>query len=75
MTVRGLTFDLKLLFLVVFAVVVPMLDYYDHRLTSTKAYDRFIIYFIVPTVLILLLFRESPADYGFKLGNELFVAG
>lgn len=69
MTIGGVQFDLKLTFLIILSTVVPMLDYYNHRFTETKAYDRFIWYFIIPMIVIVLLFRESPAQYGFKLGN------
>lgn len=69
MTIGGIEFDLKLTFIIIFCTIVPMLDYYGHKLTATKAYDRFILYFILPMLVILLLFRDSPADYGFKLGN------
>lgn len=69
MTIGGIEFDLKLTFLIILGTVVPMLDYYGHKLTSTKAYDRFIWYFIIPMLVIVVLFRESPADFGFKLGN------
>lgn len=69
MTIGGVEFNLKLTFIIIFCTVVPMLDYYGHQLTATKAYDRFILYFILPMLVILLIFRESPADYGFKLGN------
>ena len=69
MVIGGIEFDLKLTFIIIFCTIVPMLDYYGHKLTATKAYDRFILYFILPMLIILLLFRESPADYGFKLGN------
>ena len=69
MTIGGVEFNLKLTFTIIFCTVIPMLDYYGHRLTATKAYDRFILYFILPMLVILLLFRESPAEYGFKLGN------
>lgn len=69
MTIGGVDFNLKLTIMVVFSVIVPMLDYYNHRLTNTKAYDRFILYFLLPLLVILLLFRDSPADYGLRLGN------
>ncbi len=68
-TVGGVEFDLKLTFLIVYSTLVPMLDYYNHRLTGTKAYDRFIFYFIIPMLIILVLFRDSPQSYGFQLGN------
>lgn len=68
-TIGGVEFDLKLTFLITYSTVVPMLDYYGHQITGTKAYDRFIVYFIIPLLIILLLFRESPQEYGFQLGN------
>jgi membrane protease YdiL (CAAX protease family) len=69
MTIGGVEFDLKLTLLIILGTVVPILDYYGHRLTSEKAYDRLIWYFLIPMLVILLLFRESPAEYGFRLGN------
>jgi len=69
MTIGGVEFDLKLTFLILLSTIVPMLDYYGHRLTSVKAYDRFLWYFAIPMLVIVLLFRESPASYGFRLGN------
>ena len=68
-TIGGVQFDLKVTFLIVLATVVPMLDFYGHKFTNTKALDRFVWYFIIPMLVILLLFRESPAEYGFKLGK------
>ena len=69
MTIGGVTFDLKLVLLVVVGTIIPMLDYYGHTITSTKAYDRMIFYFIIPVLLILLLFREPLSAYGFQLGD------
>lgn len=68
-TIGGITFDLKLVFLVIFSVIVPMLDYYNYSLTQTKAYDRLVFYFALPMVIIALLFRESPSEYGLRIGN------
>lgn len=69
MTIGGIEFDLKLTFLIILSTIIPMLDYYGHRLTGVKAYDRFLWYFAIPMLVIVLLFRESPASYGFRLGN------
>jgi len=69
LTVGGVTFDLKLMLFIVLGTIVPMLDYYDHRLTSLKAYDRVIYYFVIPMLVIFLLFREAPSAYGFQWGN------
>ena len=69
MTIGSVTFDLKLVLLVVVGTIIPMLDYYGHTITSTKAYDRMIFYFIIPALIILLLFREPLSAYGFQLGD------
>ena len=68
-TIGGVEFDLKLTFLIIYSTVVPMLDYYDHRFTGTKAYDRFLLYFIIPMLIILFVFRDPPKEYGFQLGD------
>ena len=69
MTIGGVEFDLKLTLIIILSVILPMIDYYQHRITGTKAYDRLILYFVIPMVIIILLFRDNPADYGFKIGN------
>jgi membrane protease YdiL (CAAX protease family) len=69
MTIGGIEFDRRLVFLIIMGTIVPMFDYYGHQITGTKAYDRFILYFILPMLVILFLFRESPATYGFRLGQ------
>ena len=69
MVIGGVTFDLKLVLLVVVGTIIPMLDHYGHTITSTKAYDRIIFYFIIPALIILLLFREPLSAYGFQFGD------
>ncbi|MCB8943942.1 MAG: CPBP family intramembrane metalloprotease [Ardenticatenaceae bacterium] len=69
MTIGNVQFDLKLTFLIIISTILPMLDYYNHRFTATKAYDRVILYFIIPILIIYFLFKESPAKYGFTFGN------
>ena len=68
-TIGGVEFDLKLTLIIVLGTVLPMIDYYGHRITGTKAYDRIVLYLIIPMLVILLIFRDRPADYGFQLGN------
>lgn len=68
-TIGGVEFNLRLTFLIIFSTIVPMVDYYSHRLTGTKAYDRFLLYFVLSMLVIVLLFRESPRSYGWRLGN------
>jgi membrane protease YdiL (CAAX protease family) len=69
MTIGGVEFDLKLTLIIILSVVLPLIDYYQHRITGTKAYDRLILYFVIPMAIIILLFRDRPADYGFTIGD------
>jgi len=69
MTIGGVQFDLKVTAIIIIGTVLPMIDWYNYRLTGTKAYDRLLLYFVVPMILILLVFRESPAEFGFRLGD------
>ena len=40
-----------------------------HYIFAHKSYDRKALYLGVPLLVILLAFRESPAEYGFQLGD------
>ncbi|MCA9937082.1 MAG: CPBP family intramembrane metalloprotease [Anaerolineales bacterium] len=68
-TIGGVAFDLRLTFLIIFSTIVPMVDYYNHRITGTKAYDRFLLYFVLSFLVVVLLLREPPRVYGFQLGD------
>ncbi|MGD8856610.1 MAG: CPBP family intramembrane metalloprotease [Chloroflexota bacterium] len=68
-TIGGVEFDVKLTLIIIMGTILPLIDRYNHRITGTKAYDRIILYLIIPIVVILLLFRERPAAYGFRLGE------
>jgi len=69
MTVGGITFDARLTSIIIMGTILPMIDHYNHRITGTKAYDRMVLYFVIPMLIILLLFRDKPSEYGFRLGN------
>lgn len=69
MEIGGVHFDGRVTLLVILSTVVPMIDYYNHTVTSVKAFDRFIFYFVIPIAVIYLVFRESPEAYGLRLGD------
>ncbi len=68
-TLGGVTFDTRLTLAIVLTTLLALLDAYGHRLASIVAYNRFIYYFIIPALVITLLWRESLADYGLRLGR------
>ncbi len=69
MTIGGVEFDLKLTLIIILGTLLPMIDYYNHRITGTKAYDRMVLYFVIPMIIILLIFRDRPSEYGFRIGD------
>ncbi len=69
LTVFGVEFDIRLSLLIIFSTIVPMLDFYGHSPTGTKAFDRFLFYFVGSAVFIKLAYREPLANFGFRWGE------
>ena len=69
MTVLGIKFDPKVTLVIILGTLLPLVDLYNHTFFSVKAYDRFVLYFIIPAAAIVLLFRQPLRDYGFGWGN------
>jgi membrane protease YdiL (CAAX protease family) len=78
-----LRLDWKIAVLTVVSTILLMLDAYHPRLLpwfsilpwwadsglSTKYLDRTVLYFLVPMLIVLLLFRQKPSEYGFSFGD------
>jgi membrane protease YdiL (CAAX protease family) len=63
-----LVFDWKIVTITIASTLFLLVDAY-HRLTPYKYLDRVLLYLVFPLAFTLLLFRENPADYGFRLGD------
>jgi membrane protease YdiL (CAAX protease family) len=70
-----LRFDWKIAILTVVSTLLLMVDHY-FKITSNwlsspwwKYVDRTILYFVIPMLIILFVFREKASDYGFTLGD------
>ncbi len=63
-----LHFDWKVVTITIASTLLLMVDYY-HSLTPHKYWDRVILYLMVPLILIAVIFRENPKDFGFTLGD------
>jgi len=52
-------------------IVSTLLLVIDHYYTFTayKYWDRVILYFVTPLLLIVFIFRENPKEYGFSFGD------
>lgn len=72
---NDLRFDWKVVTITVTSTLLLMVDHY-FQLTSKwvpgiwwKVIDRTILYFIIPMLITLVVFREDPREYGFSLGD------
>jgi membrane protease YdiL (CAAX protease family) len=60
--------DWKVVTAIVVSTLVMVVEHY-RRILPYEACDRLLFYLGVPLLVILLIFRESPARYGFRLGD------
>jgi len=65
---QKLNLDWKIATLTIVSTTLLILDKY-HSFTSSKLIDRTILYLLIPLFLIIFIFRENPAAYGFQLGD------
>ncbi|RLC99780.1 MAG: hypothetical protein DRI77_01985 [Chloroflexi bacterium] len=68
MRLKELGMDWKPVVVIIISTLALVVDHY-HRIFAHKAYDRLLLYLVVPLLVIVILFRESPARYGFQLGD------
>jgi membrane protease YdiL (CAAX protease family) len=61
-------FDWKVVTITIISTLLLMVDAY-HQLTPLKEIDRTILYLVIPLFFIIAIFRESPREYGFTLGD------
>jgi len=68
MRLEELRMDWKVVTAIVVSTLTIAVEHY-HCILAHKVYDRLFLYLGVPLLVILLVFRESPARYGFRLGD------
>jgi uncharacterized protein len=75
--------DWKIAILTIVSTLVLLVDYYHYPLLpwnkwlpgwdatglSLKILDHTLLYFILPILIVLLVFKEDPKQYGFSLGE------
>ena len=78
-----LQLDWKIAILIVFSTLALLIDFYHVQLAPwekwipgwnvtilpTKIIDRLLFYFVTPMLIILVVFRQKPSEFGFKLGD------
>ena len=63
-----LSFDWKTVAITVISLTLLVFDGYQ-SITPHKYWDRVILYLIIPLLIIIVVFREHPRDYGFTPGD------
>ena len=63
-----LSFDWKVVVVTIVSTLLLMIDHY-HKLTAHKYWDRVFLYLVIPLLIIIILFRENPKEYGFSFGD------
>jgi len=63
----GVDFDARIVQIVSVATVILIIAF-NNRFVEAE-YDRFVLEFIIPLAIILLVWREDPRRYGLRLGD------
>ena len=68
MRLKELDMDWKAVTVIVVSTLLLSVEHY-HFIFAYKSFDRMLLYLGAPLLVILLVFRDSPADYGFQIGD------
>lgn len=63
-----LQLDSKIAIATIVSTLLLIVDAYQ-RFTPSKGLDRLILYLVVPVLVVIVIFRQKPSDYGFRIGN------
>ena len=65
--VWGVDFDLRISGTIALALLILLIAFNNHF--AQGEYERFLLEFLLPFGIIVLVWREDPRDYGFTLGD------
>jgi len=63
-----LNIDWKIAVITTVSTILIMVDYY-YSPTFNNHFDSILLFILIPLVITLIIFRDNPADLGFKLGD------
>ena len=63
----GVDFDARIVQIVSIATVILIIAF-NNRFVEAE-YDRFVLEFIIPIAIVVLVWREDPRQYGLRLGD------
>lgn len=68
LTGEKLNLDWKVVTVTILSTLLLMVDHY-HKIFPQKYIDRVFLYFVIPLLVILIVFCENPREYGFSFGD------
>lgn len=68
LTGEKLNLDWKVVTVTILSTLLLMVDHY-HKIFPQKYIDRVFLYLLIPLLVILIVFRENPREYGFSFGD------
>ena len=66
---RELKFDWKAVIAIIVTTLVLTVDHYHTIFKQSRDLEEFVLYFLIPMLTILIIFRDPPSKYGFQLGD------
>jgi membrane protease YdiL (CAAX protease family) len=63
-----LHFDWKAVVAIISTTLILIVDYYHPGITNPDL-QNLLLYFFIPLGIILLVFRDKPGEYGFRIGD------
>ena len=64
----ALRLDWKIAVLTISTTLLILVDRY-HQVFASHVWESLLLYFAIPFLIVILLFRESPTHYGFVIGD------
>lgn len=63
-----LRFDAKIVFVTIVSTLLLIVDAYQ-QFTPDRGLEQMILFLLIPLLIILIVFRENPREYGFSFGD------
>lgn len=68
-TLVGIDLDVQLTLAMIVSTICGTIVYYRNELTGIWDLDRFLLYFVIPVLIVIVPFNESVKMYGVQLGR------
>ena len=68
MRLDELRMDWKVVTAIIVSTLALVFGHY-RSIFAYRSFDQMLLYLVVPLLVVLLIFRESPAKYGFQVGD------